>query len=186
MRVTWYGAAEFCNWLSELEGLPPDQWCYEPAPGGGFAEGMTIVADFPSRRGYRLPTEAEWEHACRGGAATSRCYGDADELLARYAWYTANAGDRLAPVGRLLPNAFGLFDMHGNAGEWCQDAVRSYAAPPKDNRAAETILSNDYRVVRGGHVFNNARYVRSAKRFSERPKSTEAVGFRVARSRPRP
>ena len=126
-QVNWYEAAHYCNWLSEQDEIPRDQWCYEPNDNGDFAEGMKIVADATRKIGYRLLTEAEWEFACRAGATTMRCYGDDDELLPRYAWYAANSGDKDSPVAKLLPNAFGLFDMHGNAIEWCQDKYhRSY------------------------------------------------------------
>jgi serine/threonine protein kinase/formylglycine-generating enzyme required for sulfatase activity len=185
-KVTWYDAVAYCDWLNRLEGIQRDQWCYLPAQDGTFKEGMKIVAGYHRLRGYRLPTEAEWEYACRGKATTSRCYGDANELLRRYAWYGENAGDKPAPVARLLPNAFGLFDMHGNTGEWCQNIARRYADGRKDVRADEVVSTKERRAIRGGHIFTYARWVRSAKRFSDPPTSIDAGGFRIVRSRPRP
>ena len=102
-------------------GLAKEQWCYEPNEAGAYAEGMTIPADVLQRTGYRLPTEAEWEYACRAGAVTSRYYGARVDLLGAYAWYHANSQDHAWPCGSLFPNDLGLFDMLGNMYEWCQE-----------------------------------------------------------------
>jgi eukaryotic-like serine/threonine-protein kinase len=110
---TWYIAAEYCNWLSEQEGLPKDQWCYHPNEAGAYAEGMTIPADVLDRTGYRLPTEAEWEYVCRSGTLTSYYFGQSIELLEKYAWYQANSREHAWSCGSLLPNDLGLFDMLG-------------------------------------------------------------------------
>ena len=118
IALDWYTAAHFCNWLSVREGLPKEQWCYIPNESGAYAEGMLIPADVLDRKGYRLPTEAEWEYACRSGAITSRYYGNSPNLLSAYAWYQANSREHSWGCGSLLPNDLGLFDMLGNQFEW--------------------------------------------------------------------
>ena len=120
---TWYIAAEYCNWLSEQEGLPKHQWCYVPNEAGAYADGMSIPADVLDRTGYRLPTEPEWEYACRSGTVTSYYFGLSTELLDKYAWSQANSKDHAWSCGSLLPNDLGLFDMLGNEFEWVQDSM---------------------------------------------------------------
>src|SRR5262249_15256582 len=107
--VSWYEAAAYCNWLSEQEGIPNDQWCYLPNAKGEEAAGMVVAGDYLRRSGYRLPTEAEWEYACRAGAGTRYSFGDGRELLGKYAWSVGNSRTDsqpagLHPVGRLKPN----------------------------------------------------------------------------------
>lgn len=126
---TWYMAVEYCNWLSEQEGLPRQEWCYE---------GVKLAKDYLKRTGYRLPTEAEWEYACRAGAVTARSYGEADDLLGNYGWFLENAKDRSWPVGSRKPNDWGLFDMHGNIWNWCQNPFKAYDSPGKCHNMRNT------------------------------------------------
>src|SRR5262245_18775714 len=97
-------------------------------------EGMQLPANFLTRTGYRLPTSQEWEYRCRTGTETSRSFGASDEMLENYAWYAGNSKLQAWPVGRLKPTDFGLFDMHGNASEWCQD--RAPASEPGSGRTS--------------------------------------------------
>jgi formylglycine-generating enzyme required for sulfatase activity len=185
--VTWYDAAAYCNWLSEQEGIAPEQWCYEPNKQGKYAQGMKLKSNYLSLEGYRLPSEAEWEYACRAGARTSRYFGETEQLLGQYAWYAKVAKDRaMLPAGSLKPNDLGLFDMLGNAVEWCQERDEKYqpAAPWTDDREdVHEIDSTIRRSLRGGSFFYLAVDVRSAFRFRYVPSiRSYLVGFRPVRT----
>src|SRR5262249_23780706 len=93
---------------------------------GQYAAGMKLAPDYLKRKGYRLPTEAEWEYACRAGAVTRWYYGESEELLGKYAWHVGNSDKHSWPVGHLKPNDFGFFDMHGNVWVWCQKRYGFY------------------------------------------------------------
>jgi len=188
--VTWYGAAAYCNWLSEQEGLPKANWCYLQSAAGAYAEGMTIPANVLERTGYRLPTEAEWEFACRAGTTTSRYHGLSLGLLGSYARYQANSQEHTWPGGSLLPNDLGLFDMLGNVYEWCQDPYRRYQ-PGKDGSIVdhititESISEKSPRLLRGKSFLYPPANVRSALRDWVAPayRGTNR-GFRPARTYP--
>ncbi|WP_336206978.1 formylglycine-generating enzyme family protein [Nonomuraea sp. LPB2021202275-12-8] len=154
--VSWWDAVRFCNALSRRDGLAP---AYRlPAD----AEGVEWDAD---AEGYRLPTEAEWEHACRAGTTGPR-YAPLDEI----AWYRGNSHERIRDVGGKRPNAWGLHDMLGNVWEWCWDI--------HDAEVKET-----YRVLRGGGWFDEQWSCRaSARRRSHPTFQVDDVGFRIARS----
>jgi formylglycine-generating enzyme required for sulfatase activity len=180
IETNWYAAAAYCRWLSEREGVPEDQMCYPPVP--EIKAGMRLPADFLARTGYRLPTEAEWEYACRAGAATARPYGRGTDLLTQYAWGLKNSRDRLWPGGRLKPNDFGLFDMLGNAWEWCQDEYSTERSESDDNQVL--IVSNDkLRLWRGGSFIYRAPFQRSGARYRYRPDDWgSTVGLRPTRT----
>jgi formylglycine-generating enzyme required for sulfatase activity len=120
IHVSWFDAAEYCNWLSKREGIPEAQWCYEPNKEGKYAVGMKIKAGYLGLKGYRLPTEAEWEYACRAGSTVGYSFGEPAELLERYGWFDVNSLGKSHAVGTLKPNDLGLFDMHGNVWQWTQ------------------------------------------------------------------
>jgi formylglycine-generating enzyme required for sulfatase activity len=186
VMVDWYLAARYCNWLSEQEGIPEDQWVYPKAP-DQVRPGMVLPAGYLKRTGYRLPTEAEWECACRAGAVTSRYYGRGERLLGKYVWYLKTSPERTQPVGRLKPNDWGLFDVHGNAFTWCQDRFAPYPEAA-DGEAAEDQEDKDKtdaqkRVLRGGAFGLQVTFVRCAYRYVFAPASRSIdVGLRVART----
>jgi eukaryotic-like serine/threonine-protein kinase len=183
----WYTAAEYCNWLSEQEGIPGDQWCYEPGA-GGYVEGMRIPPDVLRRTGYRLPTEAEWEYACRSGTITARPYGLTTDLLGRYAWYQANTQDHAWSCGSLLPNDLGLFDMLGNVYEWCGDREGAARQARKGLyydivKTPEHITDKQHRHGRGGAFIGYPSAIRSADRaWSPASYRYHWIGFRLART----
>jgi formylglycine-generating enzyme required for sulfatase activity len=132
---------------------------------------------------FALPSEAQWEYACRAKGATKWCFGDDEALLPQYAWYLANARRSVHVVGARRPNAWGLYDMHGNVWEWCADAWHeTYVGAPSDE-SAWTDDAEPRRVRRGGSWYDSAYLARSSYRLGFPPDfKAENLGFRVARS----
>jgi len=183
VSMTWFEAAQYCNWLSQQEGIPEREWCYPPLD--QIKEGMQLPSNYLERKGYRLPTEAEWEYAARAGATTSRFFGFSEELLREYAWYTANTfNERPWPVGQLKPNELGLFDVYGNVWEWIQDLYKPHTNGVYEDREDKVLtVSKDYkRPRRGGSYAYPADFLRSAYRNQYLPdERRDNVGFRIAR-----
>ncbi len=189
VNTTWYEAAHYCDWLSKREGIPKEQWCFEPNKQGKYGPGMKAKDKFWELKGYRLPTEAEWEYACRAGTVTSRYYGLSERLLPQYAWYQSNGQNRTWPIGSLEPNDVGLFDMLGNVWEWCFDAFGDYPKQKdkvfEDTPTTQPVEAAKLRVLRGGTFNTHPSHVRSATRYRDQPVDRSvSLGFRPARTYP--
>ena len=147
-------------------------------------------SDVLLRTGYRLPTEAEWEYACRSGTITSRHYGASTDLLALYARYLPNSDDHAWACGGLLPNDLGLFDMLGNEVEWVHDGS-NVTRPGRHGCYSDNVIVNEHissqfpRLLRGGSHNNQSVVVRAAVRIWQVPSLRDAlIGFRPARTYP--
>ena len=156
INVSWNDAKEYCKWISKKTG-----------------------------ENYRLPTEAEWEYSCRAGTTTKWSFGNDEKELGKYVWYNKNSGSKTHPVGEKLPSPWGLYDMHGNVWEWCEDDwVDNYSNTPTDGKPNISEKSEG-KILRGASWSNDAFYTRSADRFRLNPQFRYGfVGFRLLRTLP--
>jgi len=173
-QVSWADAARYCNARSRDEGLKA---CYDE---------QTAACDFAAS-GYRLPTEAEWEYACRAGTTTAYPFGNDPRALPQHAWFAENSGKKTHPVRQKAPNAWGLYDMLGNVAEWCNDAYASDAYQHSAERNPTGPTDGERYVLRGGAWSSGAEVCRSAYRRGEDPGfqdacfARDALGFRCVR-----
>jgi formylglycine-generating enzyme required for sulfatase activity len=156
-RVDWNDAVEFCGKLSAMP------------------------AEKTAGHVYRLPTEAEWEYACHSGTTTAYGFGGDASRLGDHGWFKGNSDSGTHPVGEKKPNAWGLYDMHGNVFEWCQDRYGDYPSGSATDPTGAT--SGSYRVGRGGGWPSRVWNCRSASRYGDAPERRDSgLGFRVLRS----
>jgi formylglycine-generating enzyme required for sulfatase activity len=183
--VSWYDAIVFCNRLSMAEGFSPayrikgstdpSVWGTVPTSSNSTWNAVQIVE---GSTGYRLPTEAQWEYACRAGTTTA--YNTGATISDNTGWYVSNSGSRTHEVGLKPANAWGLYDMHGNVWEWCWDRYGTYESGAQTDPAGA--FSGSYRVLRGGSWNSYGQYLRSAYRDINYPdRRYRVIGFRLSR-----
>jgi formylglycine-generating enzyme required for sulfatase activity len=185
-QVSWYDAIEFCNALSLKAGLQPyytiDKTKKDPNNSNSYDDIKWLVTINKNAKGYRLPTEAEWEYAAGGGGSNNRTdYAgiNTETSLSDYAWYSQNSGSKTHAVGTKKQNSLGLYDMSGNVWEWCWDWYGNYSSGSQTNPLGAE--SGSYRVLRGGSWLNNSVYCRVAYRSNDNPGNRDNdFGFRVA------
>jgi formylglycine-generating enzyme required for sulfatase activity len=189
--MSWYDAVKWCNALSEKEGLIP---CYYTDSGKGTVYRTPIpplpeIAIAPdcvnwNATGYRLLTEAEWEHSARAGTITTFYWGNGStsSYIDKYAWYLVNSGNTTHAVGNRSKNNFGLFDMAGNVREWCWDWDGEYTSSTETDPRGENF--GTYRTIRGGSYFSQNFLLSSASRNGRNHSATEtsnSTGFRICK-----
>ena len=173
--ITWVDAVLYCNLRSRAEGLVP---CYDE-------ESETRQCNFQAN-GYRLPTEAEWEYACRAGTVTEYYFGRAPHSLNKYCWYIKNSFKKTHPVGQKKPNRWGLYDMYGNVAEWCNDVYDINYYKRSSSKNPRGPGEGDIKVLRGGGWQDGADSLRSSWRAGENLSFVDAcimdsMGFRCVR-----
>ena len=190
LQVSWVQAVKYCRWLSDKEDIPDDQMCFPPLDElpetVNFDTELSLTEDILERTGYRLPTEGEWECACRAETVTRRFFGDSDEFLDSYGWHIGNSFDYAWHVGVLKPNDYGLFDVYGNAWEWCLDRHGKLPKRPPGVAFPDVpkLIGTTRRILRGGSMNSRAEALRSAQRdfMDARHNRNHNVGFRIVRT----
>jgi formylglycine-generating enzyme required for sulfatase activity len=191
-QVSWYDAVEYCNKRSERDGLIPayiiNKTRSDPSNLSEFDTTRWLVIWDKTANGYRLPTEAEWEFACRAGTRTP--FNTGANIITSLGNFDGNnpySGpkgiyrEKTMSVGTFPPNAFGLYDMHGNVREWCWDWYGTYYTENKSSPSGTT--TGSYRVTRGGSWYDGAMYLRSGYRDAYSPSYRNYyLGFRIVRS----
>jgi formylglycine-generating enzyme required for sulfatase activity len=185
-NVSWYDAIEYCNRLSEKEKLTPAYTIDKSQKDGNNKSGVDdikwTVGWNRNANGYRLPTEAEWEYAAKGGNGSPGNYTYAgSNNVGEVAWYDENSAGSTQEVGAKNPNELGLYDMSGNVWEWCWDWYGTYDTANQTDPIGAS--SGSDRVGRGGGWIDSARFVRSASRYDGNPSSRGVLlGFRIVRA----